>query len=65
MVSTNRKNLQIIEYCFKLTENRFSLAGMENMFKNTWKKLLWKEYLKNQRKSLPIAVKSALNGPLS
>ena len=33
MVSTNRKNLQIIEYCFKLTENRFSLAGMENMFK--------------------------------
>ena len=35
MVSTNRKNLQIIEYCFKLTENRFSLAGMENMFKNT------------------------------
>ena len=37
MVSTNRKNLQIIEYCFKLTENRFSLAGMENMFKNTLK----------------------------
>ena len=29
------KNVQIIEYCFKQTENWFPLAGMKNFFKNT------------------------------
>ena len=30
------KNLQIKEYCFKQTENWFPLAGIENLFKNTF-----------------------------
>ena len=36
MVSNSRKNLQIKKYCFKKTENRFPLTGMENLFKNTF-----------------------------
>ena len=31
-----RKNLQIKEYCFRQTENRFPLAEMKNLFKNTF-----------------------------
>ena len=31
-----KKNLQIKEYCFKQTENRFPLARMENLFKDTF-----------------------------
>ena len=31
-----KKNVQIKEYCFKQTENRYSLAGMENLFMDTF-----------------------------
>ena len=30
------KNVQIKKYCFNQTENWFALAGMENLFKNTF-----------------------------
>ena len=53
MVSRSKKNLQIKEYCFKQTENSFSPAGMENLFKNTFlldEKTACQEYVKNLKK---------------
>ena len=62
MFRLEEKILQIKECCFKWTENR--LAGMENWFKNMFlldDKTAWQEYLKNQKKSLAVAMIIVLN----
>ena len=62
MVSTSRKKSPNKRMLFQVDRTLVS-TRMENVFKNTFltKKLLWQEYVKNQRKSLPIAMIRDLN----